>query len=65
MKNISTNSIALTVIIVKAVLTSLGIEFDAGSVEKAVEGAVYVIALLLAIKNQLTRNDIKHFFFRK
>ena len=34
----STNGIALVVLVLEAILSPLGIEFDAGSVEKAVEG---------------------------
>ncbi len=62
---ISKNGIALGVLIVEALLSALGIEFEAGSVDKAVEGAVIVGAFILAIWNQLDRTDTKWFFFKK
>lgn len=61
----STNGIALVVLVLEALLSSLGIEFDAGSVEKAVEGILVAGALILAVRNQLQRGDIRHFLFRK
>ena len=61
---ISKNGVALAVLIIEAVLTSLGIEFEAGTVDKAVEGTVVAIALLLAIWNQIDRTDTKWFIFK-
>lgn len=61
----STNGIALVVLVLEAILSSLGIEFDAGSVEKAVEGILVAGSLILAVRNQLQRGDIHHFLFRK
>ena len=61
----SKNGIALAVLIVEAILSALGVEFDAGTVEKAVEGTLVAIALILAVWNQIERVDIKHFFIKK
>jgi len=61
----SKNGVALAVLIFEAILTSLGIEFDAGSVEKAIEGTVVAIGLLLAIWNQIDRTDTKLFIFKR
>jgi len=61
---ISKNGVALAVLILEAILTSLGVEFDAGTVEKAVEGGVVAVALILAIWNQLDRKDTKWFIFK-
>lgn len=60
----SKNGIALAVLIIEAVLTSLGIEFEAGTVDRAVEGTMVTIALLLAIWNQIDRTDTKWFIFK-
>lgn len=60
----SKNGVALTVLIVEAILTSMGVEFDAGTVDKAVEGVVVMGALLLAIWNQVERTDTKWFLFK-
>lgn len=61
----SKNGIALAVLIVEALLSAIGVEFDAGTVEKAVEGTLVAIALILAVWNQIERVDIKHFFIKK
>ncbi len=60
----SKNGVALAVLIVEAILTSMGVEFDAGTVEKAIEGVVVAGALLLAIWNQIGRSDTKWFFLK-
>lgn len=62
---VSKNGIALTVIVVEALLSSLGVEFEAGTVERGIEGVLIVLALLLAIWNQLERGDVKWFFLKK
>ena len=62
---ISKNGIALIVLILEAVLSALGIEFDPGTVEKGIEGILIVGALLLAIWNQLARPDVKAFILKK
>jgi len=62
---ISKNGIALGVLIVEALLSALGVEFEAGTVEKAVEGFFVTVALILAVYNQITRPDVAGFFFKK
>ena len=64
MLNISKNGIALAVLVIEALLTSLGIEFEAGTLEKGIEGTVVMIALILAIWNQLDRPDVKAFILK-
>jgi hypothetical protein len=61
---ISKNGIALAVLVVEAVLSAVGVEFEAGTVTKAVEGVVVTLALLLAIWNQLDRSDVSWFVFK-
>lgn len=65
MPTISKNGAALTIIIAEAILTSIGVEFDANSLAKAVEGILYAAALVLAIWNQFDRHDVSAFFFKK
>lgn len=62
---ISKNGIALVVLVLEALLSSLGIEFDPGTLEKGIEGILIVAALLLAIWNQITRPDVKAFVLKK
>ncbi len=64
-KIMSKNGIALAVLILEAVLSAMGVEFEVGSVEKVVEGVVVLVALALAIRNQMDRVDIRGFFFKK
>ena len=62
---ISKNGIALIVLVVEALLSALGIEFEPGTLEKGIEGTFIVLALLLAIWNQITRPDVKAFILKK
>jgi hypothetical protein len=62
---LSKNGIALVVLLAEAALTSLGIEFDPGTVEKGIEGSLVLLSLLLAVWNQLDRLDTKWFIFKK
>lgn len=62
---ISKNGIAVAIIVIEAVLTSLGIEFEVGTVEKLVEGILVGAALILAIWNQYSRSDVKGFFLKE
>ena len=62
---ISKNGIALIVLVAEALLSALGIEFEPGTLEKGIEGALIVGALLLAIWNQITRPDVKAFLLKK
>ena len=61
----SRNGIALAVLTLEAILSALGIEFEAGSVEKVVEGVVIALSLGLAIYNQIDRTDVEWFVFKK
>lgn len=62
---ISKNGIALVVLVLEALLSALGVEFEAGTIEKAIEGLLIVVALLLTIWNQITRPDVKAFILKK
>jgi len=62
---ISKNGMALIVLVVEALLSALGIEFEAGTLEKGIEGLLIVVALLLAIWNQIARPDVKAFILKK
>lgn len=62
---ISKNSIGLTIIVVEAMLSAFGVEFEAGTVAKAVEGVVVAISLALLILNQIRRTDVQGFFFKR
>jgi len=62
---ISKNGIALVVLVLEALLSALGIEFEAGTLEKGIEGLLIVVALLLAIWNQIARPDVKAFILKK
>ena len=62
---ISKNGIALGILIVEALLSALGIEFDPGTLEKGIEGILIIGALLLAVWNQITRPDVKAFVLKK
>lgn len=61
---VSKNGVALAVLIIEALLSSLGVEFEAGSVSKVVEGVVILISLLLMVWNQLNRDDVKWFVLK-
>lgn len=61
---LSKNGIAIAVIGLEFVLKALGVEFEAGSAEKFVEGAVVVVSFLLMVWNQLGRADVKNFFLK-
>lgn len=61
----SKNGTALAVLIIEAVLSSLGVEFEVGSVEKVVEGALIAVALVIMAYNQIMRPDVKAFFFKE
>ena len=61
----SKNGIALAVLIVEALLSALGVEFEPGTVTKAVEGILITASLLLMIWNQLMRYDVEWFFLKQ
>lgn len=62
---ISKNGVALAIIIGEAILSSLGVEFEPGSLEKIAEGVVVTIGLILAVVNQVDRSDVHNFFFKR
>ena len=60
----SKNGIGLSILVIEALLTSLGVEFEPGTVAKATEGIVVFIGLALAIWNQIARTDVRKFIFK-
>ena len=60
----SKNGIALIILVAEALLSSLGVEFEANTVAKAVEGTVVAVGLILAVWNQLGRSDVRWFVFK-
>jgi hypothetical protein len=61
----SKNGTALAVLIIEAFLSSIGVEFEAGSIEKVVEGMLIGAALIVMAWNQLMRPNVKAFFFKE
>jgi len=61
----SKNGISLAVLIVEALLSSMGIEFEAGSVTKAIEGVLVAVSLVVMAWNQFTRPNVRAFFFKE
>lgn len=61
---ISKNGIALTVLLIEALLSALGVEFDAGTVERAIEGTLIAASLILMVWNQINREDVRLFLFK-
>lgn len=62
---ISKNSIGLTILVIEAILSAFGVEFEAGTVAKAVEGVIVAVSLALLLINQMRRTDVHSFFFKK
>lgn len=62
---ISKNGIALVVLVVEGLLSAIGIEFEPGTVAKAVEGVVVAGSIILMVVNQLNREDVEHFVLKK
>ncbi len=62
---ISKNGASLAVLIIEALLSSLGVEFEVGSVTRAVEGVLVAVALILMALNQFNRPNVKAFFFKE
>lgn len=62
---ISKNGIAIAIIIIESLLTAVGVEFDPGTVAKAVEGAVITVSILLLTWNQITRPEVDNFLFKR
>jgi hypothetical protein len=60
----SKNGIAIVVIGLEFLLTSIGIEFDEGSVARFVEGVVMIASFLLLVWNQIDRKNVKNFIFK-
>lgn len=61
---VSKNGIGLAILLIEALLSSIGIEFDEGSIAKVVEGVVVLTGFLLMIWNQLDRRDVHWFIFK-
>ena len=61
----SKNGIGLAVLLTEAILSALGVEFDTGTVARAVEGVVVAGGLILLVWNQVTRRDVFAFIFKK
>lgn len=60
----SKNGIALTVLAVEFILSSLGVEFETGSVEHTIEAVVVLVSFLLMVWNQVDRTDTFGFLFK-
>ncbi len=60
----SKNGIALTVLAVEFILSSLGVEFETGSVEHTIEAVVVLVSFLLMVWNQVNRTDTFGFLFK-
>lgn len=60
----SKNGIAIAVIGIEMLLSAVGVEFEAGSVAKMVEGLVVLVSFLLMVWNQRDRVDVKNFFLK-
>jgi len=61
----SKNGVSLAVLIIEAFLSSIGVEFEVGSIEKALEGLLIGVALIVMAWNQLMRPNVKAFFFKE
>lgn len=61
----SKNGTALAVLIIEAILSSLGVEFDEGTVARAAEGVLVAVSLIVMAYNQVTRPNVKAFFFKE
>lgn len=62
---ISKNGIAVAVIIIETILSALGVEFEPDTVGRAVEGIVVAASLILLAWNQLGRENVSMFIFKK
>lgn len=62
---VSKNGIALVVLVAEAILSAVGVEFEPGTVEKAIEGVLIAGSLILMVWNQFDREDVKHFIFKR
>ena len=61
---VSKNGIALLVLVAEALLTAIGVEFEVGTVQRAVEGVLVAVSLILMAWNQYDRSEIKWFVFK-
>lgn len=61
---ISKNGIGLIVLVAEAILSALGVEFEPGTVGKAVEGVAVAAALIAMAWNQFDRSDVKWFILK-
>ena len=61
----SKNGIALTVLAVEFILSSLGVEFETGSVEHTVEAVFVLASFILMVWNQVNRTDTFGFLYKR
>lgn len=61
----SKNGVALAILAVEFILTSIGVEFEAGSVERVINALFVIIAFAMMVRNQMDRIDVKGFFLKK
>lgn len=61
----SKNGIGVAVIVIEAILSALGMELPEGSVLRAIEGAIVAASVILLVWNQVGRDDVKGFFFKR
>jgi hypothetical protein len=62
---ISKNGIAVIILVVEGLLSALGVEFEPDTVGRAVEGIVVAVSLILLVVNQLGRDNVSMFIFKK
>jgi len=62
---ISKNGIAVIILVVEGLLSALGVEFEPDTVGRAVEGIVVAASLILLVLNQLGRENVSMFIFKK
>ena len=62
---ISKNGIAVIILVVEGLLSALGVEFEPDTVGRAVEGIVAAASLILLVLNQLGRENVSMFIFKK
>ena len=62
---ISKNGIAVIILVVEGLLSALGVEFEPDTVGRAVEGIVVAASLILLVVNQLGRDNVSMFIFKK
>ena len=61
----SKNGVGVAVMLVEGLLTAFGVDFEAGSIAKWVEGTIYVGGLILMLWHQVERTDTYALIFKK